>query len=659
MKKWLEKIIKIVRQQSIPLFIIWLVPIMFLGIDGLSRNSMSSDLAVFLSGVYNYRNIIFLPLWIILLCGKTKLKESKWKKFWEDNSLLIFIVLLNISNFMEIFSYESYIAYIIRLCIYFLSVITVICFIRQKFKVSPDESFHCLEKSEKECGWTFSKKEIMWMILLIAGAVITRFISLDGLPPTTDEYLHLGQAKKEILPESVLYNNGGYDRAYFITSILKMFFNLFGMTVVTARLPGVIISCITILLFYLLLRKENKTIAILTSFLYAFSPWSIMLSRTIREYIYFLPFYLLVGIHVYKQTKKVIERNFRVKDIIFSVAVFSLVAYYSFLLDSLSTAKFVLIIYLGGFIYWLINKLKERKRTNSFKLDEKVSRNILFGFLFVFIILVLINKIFGLSIEVSQISIIPSFNASWLGYIFLNKEYGSLIFGGVFLTAGLISSFIKLFKEEKLNLSSYMLIIFLTILYFFTFHFGRYFRPRYISIILPFIVYIQAEGFLCLKNFLCRELKILNKQYLLVLLLLINWGYVFYGFLAKETGYVKISQEFHEGYGLVYEEIQETEDDYVLVTTLPDAADWYFDSEVSEIYPLSYSNPNMESVLDEIVRSNEKGFLVIDYRRNTWAGNVFNEGSPYITKSGCELEYVSSADVYMIYKWNKSFYACN
>ena len=120
----------------------------------------------------------------------------------------------------------------------------------------------------------------------------------------------------------------------------------------------------------------------------------------------------------------------------------------------------------------------------------------------------------------------------------MNKEYGSLIFGGVFLTAGLISSFIKLFKEEKLNLSSYMLIIFLTILYFFTFHFGRYFRPRYISIILPFIVYIQAEGFLCLKNFLCRELKILNKQYLLVLLLLINWGYVFYGFLAKETGYL-------------------------------------------------------------------------------------------------------------------------
>lgn len=658
MKEYLNKAIKLIRKYSIPLLLVWLIIVVFLGIDGISRNLYSLDLDFFFKGIYNNRVILFLPIWIILLFKITKDKESQIGKFLDDHSVLVFIVLLNVSNIVGVLPYENYLSYIIRLFTSFFVVVAIIPFVRKILK-SLNNGYHFDEekKGDNNKEWNISKKEIIWIVILIMGAIVSRFVSIDGLSPTTDEYLHLGQAKKEIFPENVLYNNGEYKRAYFITWIIKFLFENFRMTISIGRLPGVIVSCITVVLFYLLLRKENKTMAILTSFLYAFSPWSIMLSRTIREYIYFLPLFLLLGIYVYKRVKKIIERNYKIKDAIFDILVFFAVSYYCFFIDPLSTAKFSLIIYLGGFVYWLINRLKEKHKKEDFKIDKKSRKRIVLFLTSMFVILVLANRFFGLSIEISQINIIPSFDASWVGYIFSNNEYGSLILGWVFLLAGLIPSVTKLIREDKPGLSEYISIAFLVIVYFFTFHFGRYYRPRYISIALPFIIYLQADGFLFLRNFLCNEFKFCNKKNLLLLLLLVNWVYVFYGFLIDGTGYVKVSQEFHEGYEVVYEEIKNVDDGYVLVTTLPDAADWYFDDGITEIISLSYSDVNMESILDEIVSSHEKGFFVIDSRRNTWAGNIFKLDRTYTTISGYKLKFISSTDVYMIYEWDNSIYA--
>ena len=126
--------------------------------------------------------------------------------------------------------------------------------------------------------------------------------------------------------------------------------------------------------------------------------------------------------------------------------------------------------------------------------------------------------------------------------------------------------------------------------------------------------------------------------------------------LSSGTGYVKISQEFHEGYGLVYEELKDRDYGYVLVTTLPDAADWYWDEDILGIYLLSYTDKDIENRLDSFVRTYERGFFVIDSRRNTWAGNIFKY-SDYVTVSGYKLKFVESVDVYMVYEWNWSQYA--
>lgn len=659
MKKHIETVIKIIRKYSILLFILWFILVTFLGIDGINRNLYTLDTDFFFKGIFNNRIVLFLPIWTILLLRVTRDRESKLKKFFDDHSLLIFIILLNIFNLLKVLPFENYLSYIIRTVSSFFVVVAIIPFVRKILKAVNDGVFGEEFKKEKEENFKFSKKEILILLLLIVIALVARFISIDGLYPTTDEYLHLGQAKKEILPESVLYHNGEYERAYFVTWIIEFLFKTFGMTISMGRIPGIVISCLTVLLSYILFRKKNKTIAILSSVLYAFSPWSIMLSRTIREYIYFLPLYLCLGVYVYNRIKKIIDKKYKLRNVITDIFILFLLSYYSLVIDPLSTAKFSLIIYFGGFIYLCIYKLKEKEAKNNFKIDKVKRKHLFLAVLILFIVLVLANKFLGLSLEISQINIIPSFDASWVGYVFLNGEYGSLILGGIFLIFGLIPSIIKVFKEGHFDMSGYISILFIVIIYFFTFHFGRYYRPRYISIALPFIIYIQAEGFLFLKDFLFREFRLYNKKQFILILLLMNWAYIFYGFSVKGTGYVKISQEFHEGYELVYEEIKDIDNEYILVTTLPDAADWYFDTGITEILSISYSDPDMELILDNIIASNERGYFVIDSRRNTWAGNIFRLDETYTTVSGYKLKFVSSTDVYMIYKWDRSTYAKN
>jgi len=191
------------------------------------------------------------------------------------------------------------------------------------------------------------------------------------------------------------------------------------MSVSIARLPGVIISCLTTILFYFVLRKENKTLAILSSLLFAFSPWSSMLSRTIREYTYFLPFFLVLGVYVYKRAKRVLDKKYKPFSIIIDLSLFATVLYYCFFIDPLSTAKFSLIIYLAGFVYWLLNYVKKRDLLEKMR-NHSSWKRIFMIMIVTYILLVLANQFFGLSLTISQIDIIPSFNPSWVGYIFFN-----------------------------------------------------------------------------------------------------------------------------------------------------------------------------------------------------------------------------------------------
>jgi hypothetical protein len=654
LNKCIKNLLSFFRKYKIIFFLIWFLVVLFFALDGISRNIYVLDIDFIFKGIYNNRFVLYIPIWGYLFLRVVKGNKSKFMNFLSKHSLLIFIIILNIYNALKVLPFENYVSYILRLIVSFFIVVSVIPFLRRILKLFEGKILS-KDNSTLDSDTLLSKKDMYICVGIIMVSLLVRFLFLNNLYPTTDEYLHLVEAKNRIIPAADLYNDGDYTRAYFITWIIEKLFTYFGMSVSIARLPGVVISCLTVILSYVLLRKENKTLAVFTALLFALSPWVIMLSRTIREYIYFLPLFVVLGIYLYGEIKKLLEKKYKIINLFVDILIFGLLSYYSFFIDPLSTAKFFLIIYAGGFIYWLVNVAVNKNIFDKIK-ESKAARNILIAIGVIYVLLVAANKLFGLSLAVSQIDIIPSINLSWIKYIFINDEYGSLILGGIFLLAGLISSIKDIKKNGGKTFSAYSAIAFLAIIYFFTFHFGRYYRPRYISIALPFIIYLQAYGLLYVKEFLFKEVHICRGNILVLFLLLVNWSYFFYSFLSSGTGYVKISQEFHEGYGLVYEELKDRDYGYVLVTTLPDAADWYWDEDILGIYLLSYTDEEIENRLDSFVRTYDRGFFVIDSRRNTWAGNIFKY-SDYTTISGYDLKFVGTVDVYMIYEWNWSTYA--
>jgi hypothetical protein len=648
--KYIEKVNTFVKKNKFWLFFFWQLIVLFLALDGISRNLHQLDINFFFKGLYNNRIALFLPIWLFLFLKVTGKKDSRVRKFLNNYSLFLFVIVLNIYNLSEALPYEDWFIYLVRFIISFFVVLVVMPFIRRLIdKVDKQESFEF--SGGIDTNIFFSKKEVIGLLMIVILFVLFRFASIDGLYPTTDEYLHLGEAKKIISPETILYNNGNYTRASFLTNILEFLFLNIGMSITVGRLPGIVISCITVIAFYVVLRKENKTLAFLSSMLYALSPWSIMLSRTVREYIYFLPIFLILGVYLYKRIKKILDRKYKFIDGILDVVVFGLTSYYSFFIDPLSTVKFFVVIYLAAIIYLLV-KIIEKKNVISQIVESKKYRNIIYVFWGIFTFLLFANKFLGLEFAISQIDIIPSLDLSWIKYIFLNGEYGSLLMGGVFLIAGIIGFLIEYKKEKnKVSFISYVVTVFIIIMYFFTFHFGRYYRPRYISILLPFLICLQAYGFTVLSQFLLKEFPFTKGKNSLLLLIVLNWVYIFYSFLITGAGYVKVTKEFHEGVELVYEEIREHDKGFVLVTTLPDAADWYWDEDLKEIYHIAYSNDEKEVELDQIVNENNKGYLVMDTRRNTWGGDIFKFEQNYRTISGKKLRFYSSVDVYLIYRW--------
>jgi hypothetical protein len=69
----------------------------------------------------------------------------------------------------------------------------------------------------------------------------------------------------------------------------------------------------------------------------------------------------------------------------------------------------------------------------------------------------------------------------------------------------------------------------------------------------------------------------------------------------------------------------------------------------------SFANlPGFALGMANLVASYEKGFFIIDSRRNLSGGHVFKNNKDYTTKSGYKLKFITTIDIYSIYEWNRS-----
>jgi 4-amino-4-deoxy-L-arabinose transferase-like glycosyltransferase len=154
-------------------------------------------------------------------------------------------------------------------------------------------------------------REKLFLIGIILIAIFFRFYNLSFVPPSASlDEASLGwnaysimQTGKDEYGEKFPILLRAYDDwrpALYVYAVIP-FLKIFDLNVLTVRLPSVILSVVTVLASYLLIKElfrnqkivKPEAIALLSSFLLAISPWHIYISRLGHEVNLGLSFFII------------------------------------------------------------------------------------------------------------------------------------------------------------------------------------------------------------------------------------------------------------------------------------------------------------------------------------------------------------------------------
>ena len=278
--------------------------------------------------------------------------------------------------------------------------------------------------------------------------------------------------------------------------ILKYFHLLFGYDIYVSRYLNLILSTLSILYFYKLIKNNsNNKIAILGILLLSLNIFHIRYAMELRTYT--LSFLMvIVFLNLIFKHSQIRERINLIRSLkIFIVSILMLFSHAFTILVPLSLNTFIFFKYI-------------------YKRDLAKSE------LFIFIINVLTSAIF-LFIYIENITHTPSWilqlKSSFYTNYFFSNFFGSRLVGGIYLMVlvYLCSVFFKkIFKEMNINLFFFILIL---LTYSITIIYGYVFKPvlipRYIIFILIPILFLISNFVFNIKN------KTLKFIFLLILVL--------------------------------------------------------------------------------------------------------------------------------------------
>lgn len=493
-------------------------------------------------------------------------------------------------------------------------------------------------------GWWYSGG----MILLVFVAFSIRVYNLTILYPYTDEYIHLIAAKSLLETGST-----DYTRAYFLTYIVYLLFKIFDPNLFVARLPGVFFGAITVVPIYLLIKSVSKKPAIISSWLWTISPWAIGVSRNIREYpifLFFIIFYLIFLIYYVTRVIKIINSEIKitVKEAPLVFILF-LPIIYAFYFDPLSSFKQVLLIVLSVGLYaiYMLNKIKSLViKKYIFYIDIIIA---IFG---VFLLFQLKN--------IGFIYLKPQFNMYWLRIFFdpnvgspMNWYYNMQLSPIFILFIILLGIFYVISTKNKNIIGILMVLIFLVGIYFFTFHFDRYTRPRYSFYLLPFFIFLIGFGIFSIYK-LTPNLKFKNIVLAVSILLLFNPVNAYLAITYDKHGYVPMTNENHDDITALIEVYNDNiKKDDVVITSIPSILEWYFDRPMNDTntYYWDYKSDDRFKKISNVVSKNKNGWIILDWRRN----GRWTEGLPrndFEIEKGQKIKYVGNYRGVDIYRWN-------
>lgn len=499
-------------------------------------------------------------------------------------------------------------------------------------------------------GWGY----ILGLVFIVIAGFFLRLWNLTILDPYTDEYPHL-LAAKDLLEGSI----AEYDRAMLVTYMVMLFYKLgepynFYEYLYWGRMPGIIFGTLTAIPIYILAKRISKPVAIISATLWVTSPWTIGVSRTVREYAYY-PFILLVILIVFIKLVEMLIKYDRKNNlkIAASLLIVILFQYYAFFIDNLSTLRFSTILLGGTLIHYIIMK---RKRIKDL-FDVPSFRYILLIVISVLLFIIIFKTNSTPHITMTNISY-SNYFISW--YLFPNGSPMHWWHGSDFqytvillLIIGFISASAKRDKDYFL-----FFIIFSTIAIFFMFFFDRYFRPRYVFYALPFFTILVAVSL----NSLIFLFMHINKNRINIFLffviglpfLLFKPANTIYPLFSHEHGYVKTTNEYHDKIydTLLFIKNEMNDDDVFIGTITKHALKLFTNIEKERLFQYKSNAPDRFDLVREVIVSNNDGIMALDTRRNQHFSEGFpTQGSFIIDKK--QVDLIRNMDGFQVYRWGE------
>jgi hypothetical protein len=224
-------------------------------------------------------------------------------------------------------------------------------------------------KSIKSGAGMAQRRDLLAILGLTLAALLLRAFNLGAVFPAVDEYYHLIAARQLVQGAAL---SAVYERGLWLVTVpISEAFRIFGFQVWAARLTGAIFNSLAIIPLYVLTRRINRPIAVLSCAIYAISPWIVTFGRVAREYAFY-PFYfywivyLMVLLVAAIPSGFVARRDWRTiarPRVLLLTAVLAFPPYFGLVTDWLSTFRTILIAYVV-FGAAVLTRFKWSERSN-------------------------------------------------------------------------------------------------------------------------------------------------------------------------------------------------------------------------------------------------------------------------------------------------------
>lgn len=289
----------------------------------------------------------------------------------------------------------------------------------------------------KEGGWYSGG------LTLIVGIYFFVQFSMFQYPGNyPDEYFHIlaGKSLVETGAFPILYNSGeGYIRGAAVSYLVALFFTIFGMSLVVAKLVPISLGFINLLLLskiskYIILSNIIRLILLLT---FVLSSWLVLNHFYVRHYVFLEFMFLFLAFLMSKLNDAISYQKSNGLIYVFIIVFVNICNY--FLINDV-TKYIVPVATAFGFIYLFLfesykSKIKQRKIQKLFDFDSRWKKSFLF--ILCIVALLLIPYFINLSSLMNDL-LTGTTNTAFGHFNFNSFFFGIYLFFTLFFIIGLI-----------------------------------------------------------------------------------------------------------------------------------------------------------------------------------------------------------------------------